>query len=105
MSRWQSGCVRVYRRLARAFPLRFRMICGDGLEQLGEDMIPLVWREHGVGGLVRLFADLALHLPLEYFSAWMGTLKELTKWKAFSKWKTFKGNHAMANTTTRHIIR
>lgn len=78
MSRWQSYWARVYRRLARAFPLRFRMICGDGLEQLGEDMIPLVWREPGVGGLVRLFADLALHLPLEYFSAWIGTLKELT---------------------------
>jgi len=78
VSRWRPDWARVYRRLARAFPLRFRMICGDGLEQLGEDMIPLVWREHGAGGLVRLFADLALHLPLEYFSAWFGTLKELT---------------------------
>ena len=78
MSPWVSGCGRLYRRLARAFPHEFRMICGDGLEQLGEDIVPLVWREQGVVGLMRLFGDLALHLPLEYLSTWIGRLKEFT---------------------------
>lgn len=97
MSRWLQRCGRVYRRVARTYPSRFRVICADGLEQLGEDMVPLVWREQGIVGLVRLFADVALHLPLEYFSAWLRTLKELTMtgdpfegtWKANnekSKW-------------------
>jgi hypothetical protein len=68
----------MYRRVARAFPHEFRMVCGDGLEQLGEDMAPLVWRELGVVGLMRLLADLAVHLPLEYLSTWAGKLKEFT---------------------------
>jgi hypothetical protein len=73
-----SGCGRIYRRLARAFPQDFRTICGDGLERLGEDIAPLVWRDLGVVGLIRLFADLALHLPLEYLSVWIDKLKEFT---------------------------
>ncbi|HYT65132.1 MAG TPA: hypothetical protein VEL51_01850 [Vicinamibacterales bacterium] len=73
-----SGSGRIYERLARAFPHHFRMICGDGLERLGADVAPLVWREQGVIGMVRLFADLALHLPLEYFATWTRTFKELT---------------------------
>jgi hypothetical protein len=72
------GCGRLYRRLARAFPHEFRMICGNGLEQLGADTIPLVWRDQGVFGLMRCFADLALHLPLEYLSTWAGKFKEFT---------------------------
>ena len=72
------ACGRVYQRLARAFPHRFRAICGDGLEQLGFDIAPLVWREQGLWGLVRLFADLLLHLPYEYLLAWTSTLRELT---------------------------
>ena len=78
MNPWVSGSGRMYRRLARAFPHDFRMICGDGLERLGEDIAPLVWREQGVVGLLRLFGDLALHLPLQYLSTWIGTFKELT---------------------------
>ena len=77
MNSFVIGCSRIYRRLARAFPHEFRMVCGDGLEQLGTDIIPLVWREQGILGLVRCFADLALRLPLEYLSAWIGKLKEL----------------------------
>ena len=78
MSAFATGCGHLYRRVARAFPRKFRLICGDGLEQLGEDMAPLVWQEQGVVGLIRLFADLALSLPYEYFSTWTGTLKEIT---------------------------
>ena len=72
------GCTRLYRCLARAFPQEFRMICGDGLEQLGADTLPLVWREHGVVGTIRCFADLAVHLVLEHVYSCVGKLKELT---------------------------
>lgn len=78
MSRSMRVCGEVYRRVARAFPHDFRAICGDGLEQLGRDITPLVWRELGVVGLFQLFADLALRLPAEYLSAGVGKLKELT---------------------------
>jgi hypothetical protein len=74
---WVIGCGRLYRRLARAFPHEFRTICGDGLEQLGEDLMPVVWRDQGVAGITRLLADLAMRLSLEYFSTWAGRLKEL----------------------------
>jgi hypothetical protein len=73
-----SGCGRLYRRVARAFPEEFRAVCGDGLEQLGQDVAPLVWQQRGVVGLVRLFSDLAVHLPYEYLSSLIGTLKEVT---------------------------
>lgn len=73
-----SGCGWMYRRLARMYPLEFRIVCGDGLERLGEDVVPLVWREQGVLGLLKVFGDLAGHLPLAYVSAWLGKLKECT---------------------------
>jgi hypothetical protein len=78
MSAWVTRCGRMYRVVARAFPHEFRTICGDGLEQLGEDVAPLIWREQGAVGLVRLFADLILQLPLAYLSTWTRRLKELT---------------------------
>jgi hypothetical protein len=78
VSSWAFRCGRIYRRVARAFPHEFRMICGDGLERLGEDIAPLVWREQGVIGLMRLFGDLAWHLPAEYVATWTGKFKEFT---------------------------
>jgi hypothetical protein len=78
VNRWLGRSGWMFGRLARAFPHEFRTICGDGLERLGEDIAPLVWREQGVVGLIRLFADLALRLPLEYLSTWTGRFKELT---------------------------
>ena len=77
-SLWMSNCQRVYRSLARAFPYEFRMICGDGLERLGEDMVPRVWQQWGAVGMVRLLADVALRLPYEYFSTWFAKLTEVT---------------------------
>ena len=68
----------LYRFMARAFPRDFRDICGDGLEQLGADVLPVVWREQGVLGLFRLFGDLAIHLPLEYVATAIDHLKEIT---------------------------
>ena len=84
MNRWVIGCSWMYRRLARAFPHEFRMVCGDGLEQLGDDIVPLVWQEQGFFGLVRCFADLALRLPLEYFTAWSRKFKDFMKFKEFT---------------------
>ena len=63
MSRFVIGCSRMYRRMARAFPRDFRATCGDGLEQLGENVVPRVWQQHGAVGMMALFADLALRLP------------------------------------------
>ena len=78
MSSFVIGCSRAYRRMARAFPHQYRAICGDGLEQLGEDVVPRVWQQHGVAGLIQLFADLAWRLPYEHLSTWAGRLKEAT---------------------------
>ena len=57
MIRWLVRCGLFYRRLSRAFPHDFRIICGDGLEHLGTDAVPLVWRDRGLG-LARCSADL-----------------------------------------------
>lgn len=75
---WIGRCQSIYRLAARAFPHEFRMVCGDGLERLGEDLAPILWREHGVLGLVALFADIAVRLPVEYVSMWLDKLKETT---------------------------
>ena len=53
MSTFVMRCCRAYRRIARAFPHQYRAICGDGLEQLGEDLVPRVWQQQGVVGLIR----------------------------------------------------
>ena len=71
MSAWLAVCSRLYRRAARTLPHEFRAVCGDGLEQLGEDVVPLVWRQQGTVGMIRLFADLAMRLPYEYLSTWI----------------------------------
>lgn len=73
-----NACARGYRRIARVFPNRFRVVCGDGLEQLGLDVMPLVWREFGVVGVVRLFVDVLVRLPIEYAAAWTSRIEELT---------------------------
>ena len=78
MSTFVMRCCRAYRRIARAFPHQYRAICGDGLEQLGEDLVPRVWQQQGVVGLIRLFGDLALRLPCEHFSTWADRLREAT---------------------------
>jgi len=78
MSTFVMRCCGAYRRIARAFPHQYRAICGDGLEQLGEDLVPRLWQQQGVVGLIRLFGDLALRLPCEHFSTWAHRLREAT---------------------------
>jgi putative ABC transport system permease protein len=60
--------LRIYGRLAQAFPHEFKLAYGDEVMQLGEDVVQDIARRHGVLGLVRLIADIAIRLPIEYLS-------------------------------------
>jgi hypothetical protein len=68
VNRWEKLGLAIYRRLARAYPDEFRLICGEDLDRLGEDMVPEAWRRFGFAGLARLLADSAGRLPFEYFT-------------------------------------
>ena len=59
-------CLAVYRRLARAFPHEFQMVYGAEVVQLSEDAIEEIAKTNGAFGLVRLVADLAWRVPVEY---------------------------------------
>ena len=61
-------CLSLYRRLADAYPHEFRMVYGEDLDQLGEDAASEAWRRYGLVGLLRLLADLAVRLPVEYLA-------------------------------------
>jgi predicted permease len=60
--------LRMYRRLAEAFPHEFKLVYGTDIIQLGEDVVEKIAQEHGVAGLIRLFADIAIRVPVEYLS-------------------------------------
>ena len=64
----KSLAMRMYRRLAFAFPHEFQMVYGADVIHLGEDVIEDIWRERGVLGLVRLVVDIAIRVPIEYLS-------------------------------------
>ena len=64
----RSFAMRMYLRLARAFPHEFQMVYGADLIQLGEDSIDDIRARHGVFGILRLLADIAVRLPIEYLS-------------------------------------
>src|SRR5450756_2566217 len=61
-------CLSLYRYLANAYPHEFRMVYGEDLDRLGEDAVPEAWRRYGLFGLVRLLADIAVRLPIEYLA-------------------------------------
>ncbi|MBV8810631.1 MAG: ABC transporter permease [Acidobacteriaceae bacterium] len=60
--------LRIYRRLAEAFPHEFKLAYGEELMQAGEDVLQETARRQGIAGLVRLIADMAIHASLEYLS-------------------------------------
>jgi predicted permease len=60
--------LRLYRALARAFPYEFRNAWGDELLETAGDAIEPVWRRHGVLGLARLLADIAVRVPAEHLA-------------------------------------
>ena len=61
----QSFALRIYRRLAEAFPHEFKMVYGMDVITMGEDMVEEIAREHGVPGLFRLIFDIAIRVPVE----------------------------------------
>ncbi|HEX3683992.1 MAG TPA: ADOP family duplicated permease [Bryobacteraceae bacterium] len=74
---------RIYRWLAQAFPHEFNLAYGEEVMQLGEDVVREIAKRHGAAGLIRLIADIAIRVPLEYLSemrrdmryAWRALLK------------------------------
>ncbi len=60
--------LRIYRRLAQAFPHEFKLAYGADVTQLGNDVVEEIARRHGTLGLIRLIADIAIRVPLEYLS-------------------------------------
>ena len=58
----------IYRRLAEAFPHEFKLVYGSEMVRAGEDVVDEIAREHGVAGIVRLIADIAIRVPIEYLS-------------------------------------
>jgi predicted permease len=60
--------LRIYRRLAQAFPHEFKLAYGADMMQLGEDVVEEIARRNGVAGLIRLVADIAIRVPIEYLS-------------------------------------
>ena len=66
LSRPVAVSLRFYRALAGAFPHEFKSVYGDELLQVTEDAVEGVWRRHGVVGLARLLADIALRLVAEH---------------------------------------
>src|SRR5579864_1665699 len=60
--------LRIYRWLAEAFPHEFKLAYGTEVTQLGEDVVEDIARRQGIAGLLRLIADIAIRVPLEYLS-------------------------------------
>jgi macrolide transport system ATP-binding/permease protein len=66
---------RIYRRLAQAFPHEFKLAYGTEVMQLGEDVVKDIAKRHGAAGLIRLIADIAIRVPLEYLSEMRGDMR------------------------------
>jgi predicted permease len=67
--------LRMYRRLARAFPHEFKLAYGAEVMQLGEDVVGEITKKHGAVGLVRLIADIMIRVPLEYLNEMRGDMR------------------------------
>jgi macrolide transport system ATP-binding/permease protein len=74
---------RIYRRLAQAFPHEFKLVYGPEVMQLGEDVVEEIAKRHGTAGLIRLIADIAIRVPLEYLSEMRGDMRYA--WRALIK--------------------
>jgi len=74
---------RIYRRLAQAFPHEFKLAYGRDVMQLGEDVVEEIAKRHGAAGLIRLIADIAVRVPLEYLSEMRGDMRYA--WRALIK--------------------
>ena len=66
---------RIYRRLAQAFPHEFKVAYGAEVTQLGEDVLKDIARRQGIASLIKLIADIAMRIPLEYLSEMRGDMR------------------------------
>src|SRR5271169_1154047 len=66
---------RIYGLLAQAFPHEFKLAYGTEVLQVGEEVIKDIAKRHGVVGLIRLIADIAIRVPLEYLSEMRGDMR------------------------------
>jgi predicted permease len=66
---------RIYRRLAQTFPHEFKLAYGADVMQLGEDVVKDIAKRHGTAGLIKLIADIAIRVPLEYLSEMRGDMR------------------------------
>ena len=67
--------LRIYRRLAQAFPHEFKLAYGTEVTQLGEDVVEEIAKRNGAAGLIRLIADIAIRVPMEYLSEMRGDMR------------------------------
>ena len=82
MSTFLMGCCRAYRHIASAFPDQYRAICGDRLEQLGEDLVLRVWQQGGtalplLAESESRFFNRDLHVVVEFVRDGAGNVAEL----------------------------
>jgi len=75
--------LRIYRWLAQAFPHEFKLAYGPEVMQLGEDVVEEIAKRLGALGLIRLIADFAIRVPLEYLSEMRGDIRYA--WRALIK--------------------
>src|SRR6202795_2972581 len=66
---------RIYRWLAESFPHEFKLAYGTEVMQLGEDVVKEIAKRQGAAGLIRLIADIAIRVPLEYLSEMRGDMR------------------------------
>ena len=74
---------RIYRRLAQAFPHEFKLAYGRDMMQLGEEVVEETAKRQGAAGLIRVIADIAMRVPLEYLSEMRGDMRYA--WRALVK--------------------
>jgi macrolide transport system ATP-binding/permease protein len=67
--------LRIYRRLAQAFPHEFKLAYGPEMLQLGEDVVDDIAKRHGIAGLIRLILDIAIRVPIEYLTEMRGDMR------------------------------
>src|SRR5271155_2596848 len=65
----------IYRKLAQAFPHEFKMAYGAEVMQLGEDVVDEIAKKQGAIAFLRLLADIAVRVPLEYLSEMRGDMR------------------------------
>lgn len=65
----------IYRWLAQAFPHEFKLAYGTEVMQLGEDVVEDIAKRRGAAGLIRLIADIATRVALEYLSEMRGDMR------------------------------